>query len=168
MMKDTSQNEWNNNAIIIPSNHSEQLESHGNLLKVVVPTSVTNNQFGLYEIEMQAGARGPKLHYHKLMDETFIVHEGTLTVLTAEGELQANAGTVIFVPRGSVHGYHNNTECMVKMTMIFNPGLHREEFFRKMYRMLEDSPDDLVAFQQLYLKNDSYSLLEKDMIPMSN
>jgi len=55
---------------------------------------------------------------------------------------------------------------MVKMTMIFNPGLGREAFFRKMYQLLDNSPHDLSAFQKLYLENDSYSLDEKGMIPM--
>lgn len=166
-MKDVTSNNWNDDAVIVPSSKNEQFQSHGNKLKVIVPTTLTNNQFGLYEIEMEAHARGPKLHYHKQMDETFVIREGTLTVLTAKGEVTAEAGTFIHIPRFSVHGYNNNSDGMVKMTMIFNPGLNREDFFRKMYRMLEDAPNDLLAFQKLYVENDSYSLDEKDMIPMS-
>lgn len=166
-MKNTLQKEWNDDSIVVPSSQQEQFKSHGNTLKVIIPTRVTNNGFGLYDIEMEAKARGPKLHYHKLMDETFIVREGTLTVLTGKGEIKAEAGTVIHVQRLSVHGYHNDTDNAVKMTMIFNPGLNREEFFRKMYQMLDESPDNLEAFQKLYIENDSYSLDEKNMIPMS-
>ena len=159
---------WNDDAIIIPSFKSEQFQSHGNILKVIVPTTLTNNQYGLYDIEMEANARGPKLHYHKEMDETFIIREGTLTVLTDKSEVKAYAGTVIHIPRLSVHGYNNNSDGIVKMTMIFNPGLNRESFFRKMYKMLDESPNDLFAFQKLYLENDSYSIDEKSMIPMRN
>lgn len=158
--------EWNDDTIIVPSHKSEQFQSHGNNLKVVVPTTLTNNQFGLYEIEMEAYARGPKLHFHKQMDETFIIREGILTVLTAKGEVTAEAGTVIHIPRLSIHGYNNNSDNIVKMTMIFNPGLGRENFFRKMYQMIEKNPNDLSAFQKLYLENDSYSLDEMNMIPM--
>jgi quercetin dioxygenase-like cupin family protein len=168
MMNPSSEKEWNDDALIVPSNGVEEFKSHGNRLKMIVPTTVTNNQYGLYDIEMEANARGPKLHYHKLMDETFIVREGTLTVLTAKGEVKAGAGTVIHIPRLSVHGYNNDSDGIIKMTMIFNPGLSREDFFRKMYKVLENSPKDLQAFQKLYLENDSYSLNEDDMIPMSN
>jgi quercetin dioxygenase-like cupin family protein len=167
-MKNLLSKEWNDDSIIVPSNKNEEFQSHGNKLKVIVPTTLTNNQFGLYDIEMEANARGPKLHYHKQMDETFIIREGILTVLTAKGEVTAEAGTVIHIPRFSVHGYNNNSDGIVKMTMIFNPGLGREDFFRKMYQMLEETPDDLVTFQKLYLENDSYSLNEKDMIPLSD
>ncbi len=160
------QHEWNDDAVIVPSTRHEQFQSHGNKLKVIVPTSVTNNQYGLYDIEMEPKARGPKLHYHKLMDETFIIREGTLTVLTAGGETKVQAGTVIYVPRLSVHGYHNDSDTVVKMTMIFNPGLNRETFFKEMYQMLDERPDDLEAFKKLYLEHDSYSLDHNDMIPM--
>ena len=51
-------------------------------------------------------------------------------------------------------------------SITFNPGLGREDFFRKMYQMLDENPNDLSAFQKLYLENDSYSLDEKNMIPM--
>ena len=165
-MKDSMKQEWNDDAVIVPSSQNEQFESHGNRLKVIVPTTITNNHFGLYDIEMEPKARGPKLHYHKLMDETFILKEGVLTVLTAKGSIQVEAGSVIHIPRLSVHGYNNDTNNVVKMTMIFNPGLHRENFFREMYKMLDEHPDDLKAFQQLYLENDSYALNEEDMIPM--
>ena len=165
-MKETFQPEWNDEAIIIPATQGEQFESHGSLLNVIVPTAITNNQYGLYDIVMEPKARGPKLHYHKQMDETFIVREGTLTVLAAKGEVKAEAGTVIHIPRLSAHGYNNDSDALVRMTMIFTPGLSREQFFKKLYQMLDERPDDLKAFQQLYVENDSYALNVTDMIPM--
>lgn len=165
-MKDLLSKEWNDDAVIVPLHKNEQFQSHGNKLKIIIPTTLTNNQFGLYEIEMEANARGPKLHYHKQIDETFIIHEGILTVLTARGEVKAEAGTVIQIPKFSVHGYNNNSDGIVKMTMIFNPGFGRENFFRKMYQLLEETPNDLSAFQRLYLDNDSYSLDENNLTPL--
>jgi len=167
-IKNTLKQEWNNKSVIIPSSTNEQWKSHGNKLMVVIPTSITDNQFGLYDIEMEPRARGPKLHYHKLMDETFIVREGTVTVLTNDGEIKAETGTVIHLPRFTAHGYNNDTDAVLKMTMIFNPGHNREDFFRKMYQMLDEKPNDLEGFQKLYLEYDSYALNEKDMIPMNN
>jgi len=168
MMNTNTEREWNDDALIVPSNKSEKFESHGNRLKVIVSTSVTNNQFGLYDIEMEPKARGPKLHYHKLMDETFIVREGVLTVLTAKGEVEVVAGTVVYIPRLSVHGYNNNSDSMVKITMVFNPGSNREDFFKALYQTLDQSTNDTDKFLKLYADNDSYPLNEKDMIPMKN
>lgn len=166
MMKPNIEKEWNDNAIIVPSDEKEQFNSNGNLLKIVVPTNITNNQYGLYDIEMEPAARGPKLHYHKMMDETFIIREGTLTVLTAKGPIKAGAGAVIHIPRLSVHGYNNDSDDRVKMTMVFNPGCDREHFFREMYHMLAERANDLEGFKKLYLENDSYALDENNLIPM--
>jgi len=47
--------------------------------------------------------------------------------------------------------------------MIFNVGIEREDFFRTMYRMLEDNPNDSLAFLKLYLENERYSLNEKKL-----
>ncbi len=102
------------------------------------------------------------------MNETFIIREGILTVLTATGEVTAETGSVIYIPKFSVHCYNNDSDGIVKITMIFNPGVRREAFFRKMYQMLEDSPNDLSAFQKLYLENDSYSLNANNMTPLLN
>lgn len=165
-MELNTQKEWNDEAIVIPPTESIQFSSHGNVLKVVIPTTLTGNQYGVYDIFMDAKARGPKLHYHKMMDETFIVNEGTLTVLTATGHITATKGTVIHIPKLAVHGYNNDSEEAVKMTMIFHPGENREEFFKALYQMLEENPDDVEAFNQLYAQYDSYPLNETDMVPL--
>lgn len=47
MMNPDIEKEWNDDALIVPSNEGEEFKSHGNKLKVIVPTTVTNNQFGL-------------------------------------------------------------------------------------------------------------------------
>lgn len=160
------QRDWNDDSIFVPSTQNEKFVSNGNTLKVVVPTTITNDRYGVQDIEMEPNARGPKLHYHKLMDETFIVRDGTLTVLTANDETKAGLGTVIHLPCLTVHSYNNDTDGCIKMTMIFNPGLGREAFFRKMYQMLDKNPGDLKGFNRLYQENDSYALNEQDMIPM--
>lgn len=42
----------------------------------------------------------------------------------------------------------------------FQCGIRQIRFFSKMYQMIEDKPNDLLAFQKLYLENESYSLNE--------
>jgi hypothetical protein len=85
-----------------------------------------------------------------------------LTVLTAKGPVKAEAGTVIHIPRLSVHGYNNDSDSSVKMTIIFNPGFNREEFFRILYQMLDEGPNDLEAFQKPCLEHDNYTLDEQN------
>jgi len=100
------------------------------------------------------------------MDQTFIVNEGVLTVLTIHGEVEAKAGSVIYIPRLTPHGYCNKSEQPIKMTMLFNPGHNREDFFRELYKTLGDRPNDTESFMKLYAKYDSIPLNPEDMIPL--
>ena len=153
-------------AIIALPETGEIFSAFGSTLVFKVPTDKTANRIGIYAVEMDALAKGPKLHFHKEMDETFIISEGVLTISTAAGETEANAGAIVYIPRGTVHGYNNNSADKVKMTMIFNPGHDREEFFRKLYKGLEEQPENISFFQQLYADYDSYPFNNDDMIPL--
>ncbi|WP_262712516.1 hypothetical protein [Arachidicoccus ginsenosidivorans] len=42
-MKDLLLKEWNDDAVIVPLDKNEQFQSQGNKLKVIVPTTLTNN-----------------------------------------------------------------------------------------------------------------------------
>ncbi len=50
--------------------------------------------------------------------------------------------------------------------MIFNPGYNHEQFFRTLYKTLEENPDNTEKFLKLYTENDSYPLNSEDMIPL--
>jgi quercetin dioxygenase-like cupin family protein len=153
-------------AIIARPETGETFSAFGSSLTFKVTTDKTADRIGIYAIEMDAFAKGPKLHFHREMDETFIISEGVLTVLTADGATEARAGTIVYIPRGTVHGYNNNSADKVKMTMIFSPGHNREDFFRRLYKGLEEQPEDLSFFQQLYEEHDSYPVNNDDMIPL--
>ncbi|WP_281309945.1 hypothetical protein [Flavobacterium flavigenum] len=131
--------QWNDDTLIVPLFKNEQYESHGNKLKAIVHAALTNNKYGFYQIEMLANVRGPKLHYHKELDEIFISNEGILTPLTAKGEIKAAPGTVIHIPRLSVHGYNNNWDGMLKMTMIFNLDWVGKLFLEKCIKCLPNT-----------------------------
>ena len=153
-------------AIMARPEAGETFSAFGSNLTFKVTTDKTADRIGIYAIEMDGFAKGPKLHFHKEMDETFIISEGVLTVLTADGSTEARAGTIVYIPRGTVHGYNNNSADKVKMTMIFNPGHNREDFFRRLYKGLEEHPEDLSFFQGLYAEHDSYPVNNDDMIPL--
>lgn len=52
--------------------------------------------------------------------------------------------------------------------MIFNPGHNREQFFRTLYKILEEEPNATEKFLKLYDENDSYPLNNEDIIPLQN
>lgn len=48
------------------------------------------------------------LHLHPNADEIFMVIKGGGSHLTAEGPVPMEEGDVVFVPRGELHGFHND------------------------------------------------------------
>jgi quercetin dioxygenase-like cupin family protein len=51
--------------------------------------------------------RGPRLHRHPY-DETWIVHDGSLTFQIDDQEYQARPGDIVIVPPGAAHKFTNN------------------------------------------------------------
>ena len=69
-----------NRASIIAPEEGESLNLNGLSVTFKVTSELSNNQLGVYEITVPPKTIGAKLHYHRFMDETFIVSEGTLTM----------------------------------------------------------------------------------------
>ena len=55
-----------------------------------------------------------------------------MTTFTVGGERkQLKAGDVLFIPRGVVHGFVNETQADARMLAVLTPGVLGPEFFRE-------------------------------------
>ena len=155
-----------NNATIINPSEGEKLELKTISIIFKVTSKISNDQLGVYEILLPPMAIGAKLHYHRFMDETFIVNEGVLTLQIADKEYQANPGTIVYVPKFTPHGFKNDTNKNAKLTIIFNPAQKREGFFRGLYETLNEVPINPEKYLKLYNKYDSFPVDIYNMIPI--
>lgn len=153
-------------ASIIAPNEGEELRLQTISITFKVTSEMSNDQLGVYEIMLPPMAIGAKLHYHRFMDETFIVNEGVLTIQAAAKEYQAKPGTVVYVPRFTPHGFRNDTNEVVKLTLLFNPSQKREGFFRGLFETLNEAPIDPEKYLKLYNKYDSFPVDTTDMLPV--
>lgn len=151
-----------NNAIVMEAGTGESLSVQGSTMTFKLTTASTNNQLGLYEVKLGPHVSGAQLHYHRFMDETFVVTQGTLTVQLIDREVELTEGGIIHIPRFTPHGFYNNTENEVKALMLFNPPQQRENFFRGMGIILAQEPVDATSFLQLYHKYDSHPIQESE------
>lgn len=149
-------------ATVIEPGTGESLSVMGSTMTFKLTTASTNNQLGLYEITLAPQVTGAKLHYHRFMDETFVVIQGTLTIQLLDGEEELAKGSIIHIPRFTPHGFYNGTDEEVKALMLFNPPQHREDFFRGMGAVLTEEPVDASKFVQLYHKYDSHPIDESE------
>ena len=149
-------------AIVMEAGMGESLSVLGSTMTFKLTTASTNNQLGLYEVALAPQVSGAKLHYHRFMDETFVVTQGTLTIQLIDREVELEEGGVIHIPRFTAHGFYNGTDGEVKALMLFNPPQHREGFFRGMGAVLAEEPVDASKFLRLYHKYDSHPLDESE------
>lgn len=72
-----------------------------------------------FEIHEWSGGGPDEMHMHHADDEAWHILEGTLTFRFEDGDVEAPAGTTVFVPAGTPHTYfeaHGRTRYLVVMT----------------------------------------------------
>lgn len=80
------------------------------------PISVTGRSFDIHE---WSGSGPGYLHVHHADDEAWHVLEGTLTFRFLDKQLDASAGTTVFVPAGVPHDYfepHGSSRYLIILT----------------------------------------------------
>jgi len=155
----------NNGKVLFPG-EGEKIEIGGLELTLKITSNDSNDQLGVYKIALAPQTIGAKPHYHRFMDETFIVNRGVLTIQVGDEEKDLPSGSVVFVPRFTPHGFANNTDENVEITLIFNPSQKREGFFYGLYETLTDEPIDPAKYLKLYNKYDSYPIDTSNMLPV--
>jgi quercetin dioxygenase-like cupin family protein len=112
----------------------------GERMSVRIGSRATVGRMAVLESVIAANGSAP-LHFHEAADELFIVAEGCLRVSLADRTVEASPGTVIFVPRGTVHGFVNAGTEDVRLLAVFTPGAS-EAMFRE---AVTTPPEGLVA-----------------------
>lgn len=152
-------------AAVFGPGEGKMIPIKGGRITLKVTSDISNDQLGVYEIYLEPGTIGAQPHFHRYMDETFIVNEGKLTVSHGESKVEATAGSVIYVPRFTPHGFANNSDQPAKLTLIFNPAQRREGFFFGLQRILNATPINPEEFLQLYNRYDSFPVDVSNMLP---
>ena len=89
-------------------------------------------------------------HLHRRDDEAWYVLEGTLYVQVGEHEVEARAGSAVFVPRGCPHTYWNPGPGPVRYLLVMTSNTYR--LIQEIHAMPERSPSLLRA---VFAKYDS-------------
>ncbi|MGN8068749.1 cupin domain-containing protein [Mucilaginibacter sp. 22184] len=154
-----------NEAVVFNPGEGEVLAIENSRITLKVTSELSNNQMGVYEIVLGPSTVGAQLHYHRFMDETFIVNKGTLTIQLSDKMIDAVEGSVVYIPRFTPHGFRNTTDLDVTATLIFNPGQSREGFFLGLKEILTEQPIDPHKFLKLYDKYDSIPVNTENILP---
>lgn len=88
--------------VVAPRDYADTM----NVLGVQITVLASNRETAGYEITLQRGGEGagPPPHRHD-WDESFFVLDGEVEVHCDGRSIVGGAGTLVHVPRGTVHGY---------------------------------------------------------------
>jgi mannose-6-phosphate isomerase-like protein (cupin superfamily) len=93
------------------------------------------------------------LHLHHHDDEAWYVLEGTLCVRVGDKDVEARAGSAVFVPRGTPHTYWNPGPGPTRYLLVMTANIFR--LIQEIHAMSDRSP---AALDAVFKKYDSERL----------
>lgn len=114
-----------------------------------------DNAFVIAEWQDPGGYTGPPRliaprHLHRNDDEAWYVLEGTLIVQVGNDDVEAHAGSAVYVPRNTPHTYWNPGPEPVRYLLVMTPNIHR--LIEEIHAMSDRTP---TALQALFARHDS-------------
>ncbi len=91
------------------------------LLTYKISSQRTGGAYSLFEVTTQPGA-GPPPHVQHREDESFYVLEGQFEFLSGEETVQVGTGSLLYIPKGTLHAHKNVGEGVGKMLVTQTPG----------------------------------------------
>jgi quercetin dioxygenase-like cupin family protein len=125
-----------------------------NIITFILSGEETGGAYSLTEFIVAAPpVPGPPIHIHGTGDEAAYVLEGNLEFKLGEQSIYANAGAVIFVPKGTKHNVSNLGPGIAHILVIQSP-LGFESYWREMSELpsINGKPDPqaVLALQVKY------------------
>jgi mannose-6-phosphate isomerase-like protein (cupin superfamily) len=130
-------------AIHVPQGEGESLWTVGQLLTFKIHSDQSET-VGIFEIEVPPEGTAPP-HLHPTQDETHYILEGQFEFVLGERKIAAGSGSVVYVPRTTIHTYTNTGTEVGKILFIEAPAGPFERFLEETGESVTDpsSPQGL-------------------------
>jgi mannose-6-phosphate isomerase-like protein (cupin superfamily) len=106
----------------------------------------------LFEMTVQPNARVPVPHYHESWDETVYGLAGEIIWRVDGRDIKLRPGDSVFIKRGIVHGFRNDTQQPATCLCILNPGVLGAAYFREMAALLAGGVPDRAKLKETMLR----------------
>ena len=113
-----------------------------------VSSDQTGGAYSLFEATTHSGS-GPPPHVHHREDEAYYVLEGEYEFMVDDHTIKAGAGSLIYVPKGTLHTHKNVGDGVGRMLLTQTPGGLYELFFQKAGRPADGDDGGPLAFEDL-------------------
>jgi quercetin dioxygenase-like cupin family protein len=117
-------------AYVPPGEGGKSLLVFGELVMYKTRSEQTGGAYSLFEIASPPGG-GPPPHIQHREDESFYLLEGEYEFLVEGRSFRVDAGSLIYVPRGTLHAHKNVGEGTGRLLLSQTPGGSHERFFEE-------------------------------------
>jgi quercetin dioxygenase-like cupin family protein len=118
---------------IVAPGDAETLRPFGIDMKVMLGAEHTGGTFSAIVAEVKPG-EGPPPHLHRDREEYFYVLEGTYQLSVNGNDTTVGPGTLVFLPRGTVHAFKNVASTLGRLLEWTIPGSNGD-YFRAVHAM---------------------------------
>lgn len=101
----------------------------------------TQGGIDAFEMVVQPNARMPVPHYHESWDELAYGLSGTITFRVDGQDVPIGPGESVFIRRGVVHGFRNDTQEPASCLCVLTPGVLGPGYFREIAAAMAPTPD---------------------------
>ena len=106
----------------------------------------------MFEMTCQPKARMPVPHYHESWDETVVGLMGVTTWRVDGQDIELLPGQSLFIKRGIVHGFRNDTPEAASCLCILTPGALGAGYFREVAALFNYGAPDPAKMKEIMLR----------------
>lgn len=125
------------NPYVLECHEGQRFELLGAVVVVKAGTEQTGGKFNLFEVACPAGFATP-LHIHYAEDVAVFILEGSLTVFWGDEQMQAAAGSYLFQPRGTPHGFRVSGSASARVLYLCIPAGF-DQFIQERVQLADNS-----------------------------
>ena len=133
-------------AHVAPGEGRRSLWVLSDLVSYKIPSHQTGGAYSLFEVTTQPGG-GPPPHVNHREDESFYVLEGHFEFSSGDESLRVGAGSLLYVPKGTLHTHKNVGEDVGRMLVSQTPGGLYERFFEEVGKSAEGGDCGSLVFE---------------------
>ena len=113
----------------------------------------TTGSLDAFEMTVQPNARMPVAHYHEAWDETAVGLMGVSTWRVDGEDIALEPGQSIFIKRGIVHAFRNDSEGAASCLCILTPGVLGPGYFREIATLAAEGAPDPAKMKEVMLRH---------------
>jgi len=130
----------------------ETIRIGGLELRFLQTKDETAGSLDAFEMTVQPNARMPIAHYHDNWDETVYALSHTTTWRVDGQDVVLKPGQSIFIKRGIVHSFRNDTQEAASCLCILTPGVLGPSYFREVAALVAGGAPDPQKMKDIMLR----------------